>query len=159
MRVLETERKREQRAAAKALNVPPTAQHSKLAALGSCKTGARLVIRFEPAQEHDPRLASALAFLIRLALTAVFAYSAYVRIPHAQTLLKLFGIIDGVIAIALLVGFYTQLAALIGTICTAAWLIKSDWNPYPKSTTALALVMCLSILVLGAGPFAFDLPL
>ena len=99
------------------------------------------------------------AFLIRLALTCIFAYSAYVRLPHAQTLLKVFGVIDGVIALALLVGFYTQLAALIGAICTIAWLVRADWNPYPKSTTALVLVMCLSLLILGAGPFAFDLPL
>ncbi len=99
------------------------------------------------------------AFLIRLALAVLFSYSAYMRIPHAQTLIKVFGIIDALIALALLVGFSTQLAALFGTICTAAWLIKSDWNPYPKSTAALALVMCLSLLIMGAGPFAFDLPL
>jgi len=99
------------------------------------------------------------AFVIRLALTAVFAYSAYTRIPHAQTLLKIFGVIDAIIAIMLLVGFYTQVAALAGLICTIAWLVKADWNPYPKSTTALALMMCLCLLVLGAGPFAFDLPL
>ena len=99
------------------------------------------------------------AFLIRLSLSAVFCYSAYLRIPHAKTLIKVFGVIDGLIAIALLVGFFTQLAALIGAICTIAWLARNDWNPYPKSTTALALIMCLCILVLGAGPFAFDLPL
>lgn len=99
------------------------------------------------------------AFLIRLSLTAIFGYSAYVRIPHASTLLKAFGVIDGLIALALLVGFYTQLAALIGAVCTVAWLAKNEWNPYPKTTTALALVMCLCLLVLGAGPFAFDLPL
>lgn len=99
------------------------------------------------------------AFLIRVALAVVFAYSAYVRIPHAQTMLKVFGVIDGVIALALLVGFYTQLAALLGALCTIAWLVRADWNPYPKTTTTLALVMCLSLLVLGAGPFAFDLPL
>jgi hypothetical protein len=99
------------------------------------------------------------AFLIRLALTAVFAYSAWKRIPSENMLMKIFGGIDAIIALALLVGFYTQLAASIGLVCTAVWLIKSEWNPYPKSTTALALVMCLSILVMGAGPFAFDLPL
>ena len=99
------------------------------------------------------------AFLIRLSLTAVFAYSAWTRIPHAQMLLKVFGVIDGVIAVALLVGFYTQLAALLGALCTVAWLVKSDWNPLPTSTATLALIMCLCLLILGAGPFAFDLPL
>ena len=99
------------------------------------------------------------AFLIRIALAILFGYSAYLRIQDKKTLLKTFGVIDGIIAIALAVGFYTQLAALLGAICTAAWLIKPDWNPYPKSTTALALVMCLCLIILGAGPFAFDLPL
>lgn len=99
------------------------------------------------------------AFLIRLALTAIFAYSAYARIPHGAALIRVFGVIDALIAIMFLIGFSTQLAALAGLICTIAWLVKSDWNPYPKSTAALALVMCLCLLVLGAGPFAFDLPL
>lgn len=99
------------------------------------------------------------AFLIRLALVAVFAYSAYTRVPSERTFLKVFGVIDGIIALALLVGFYTQLAALVGAICAIAWLVKAEWSPYPKSTTALALIMCLSLLILGAGPFAFDLPL
>jgi hypothetical protein len=99
------------------------------------------------------------AFLIRIALAAVFGWSALSRIRHGGALLKAFGVIDALLAAAFLVGFSTQLAAIIGAICTAAWLIKTDWNPYPKSTAALALVMCASLLVLGAGPFAFDLPL
>lgn len=99
------------------------------------------------------------AFLIRISLAVVFAYSAYLRVSQQNMLLKIFGVIDAVIAIGLLVGFSTQLAALLGLICTVAWLVKPDWNPYPRSTTALAAVMCLSLLVLGAGPFAFDLPL
>ena len=104
-------------------------------------------------------LSPAAALLLRLALTAIFAYSAYLRIPHANTTLRIFGVIDAILAVMFLVGFSTQLAAVGGLICTAAWLIKSDWNPYPKSTTALAFVMCLSLLVMGAGPLAFDLPL
>ncbi len=86
------------------------------------------------------------AFLIRLALACVFAYSAYHRIPHGTTLLKVFGVIDALIAIALLIGFSTQLAALVGFICSVAWLAKPEWNPYPKSTTALVAVMCLIYL-------------
>ncbi|MEK7155894.1 MAG: hypothetical protein AAB734_03375 [Patescibacteria group bacterium] len=99
------------------------------------------------------------AFLIRLALTGVFAYSAWTRMKRPETLMKVFGAIDCLVAVAFLIGFSTQLAALVGIACTIAWLIKADWNPYPKSTAALALVMCLCLLVLGAGPFAFDLPL
>lgn len=99
------------------------------------------------------------AFFIRLALAVFFGYSAYTRFPRASTVLKVFGAIDAIIALMLLVGFYTQLAALVAVLCTLSWLARPDWNPYPKSTIALAFVMALSLLVLGAGPFAFDLPL
>jgi hypothetical protein len=99
------------------------------------------------------------AFLIRIALAGVFGYSALSRIRSGNALLKVFGVIDTLLAVAFLLGLSTQLAAAIGMVCTAAWLVRPDWNPYPKSTAALALVMCASLLVLGAGPFAFDLPL
>lgn len=99
------------------------------------------------------------AFIIRLALAIIFGYSAYQRVRGTSTLLKVFGVIDAVVALMFLVGFWTQLAALIGIVCTVSWLLKSDWNPYPRSTALLALVTCASILVMGAGPFAFDLPL
>ena len=99
------------------------------------------------------------AFLIRIALAAVFGYSAATRIRSDRTLLKVFGAVDGVIAVMLLAGIYTQLAAIVGALCTVYWLIKSDVSPLPKSTVALALIMCLSLVVTGAGPFAFDLPL
>ena len=99
------------------------------------------------------------AFIIRLALGAIFAYSAWTRLSKKGASVKTFGVIDGLLAVLLITGAYTQAAALGGLVCTAAWLIKPDWNPYPKTTTALALVMCLSILVMGAGLLAFDLPL
>lgn len=99
------------------------------------------------------------AFLIRIALAAVFGYGAFSRVRSGALLLKIFGAVDALLAAAFLIGFSTQLAAILGTICTVAWLMKPDWSPYPKSTAALALVMCISLLVLGAGPFAFDLPL
>lgn len=99
------------------------------------------------------------ALFIRLALAYIFGRSAIARLRTGTPLLKAFGVIDGALALAFFFGTYTQVAALIGLVCTAAWLLKQSWNPYPRSTTALALVMCLSLLVLGAGPFAFDLPL
>lgn len=99
------------------------------------------------------------AFLIRLSLTGVFGYAAYSRLRNGSNLLKAFGVVDGVLTLMFLLGMSTQLAALIGAFCTLVWLIKSEWSPLPRSTTALAFVMCLSLLVMGAGPFAFDLPL
>lgn len=99
------------------------------------------------------------ALMIRVALSIVFAYSAWQRIPHERSLLKVFGVIDLIIAVLFLAGAYTQIVAIVGALCAAAWLIIPSINPVPRSTAALALVMCLSLLIMGAGPFAFDLPL
>ena len=63
-------------------------------------------------------LAPFAAFLLRIALTAVFGYSAWTRIRSDRVLLKVFGAVDGVVAIMLLLGIYTQLAAIVGTLCT-----------------------------------------
>ena len=99
------------------------------------------------------------AFLIRIALAGIFGYSAWGRLRDTSSLLKVFGIVDGLLAVGLFLGIYSQLAALLGAICAAAWLLKSDWNPYPRSTAALTLIMTISLILTGAGPFAFDLPL
>lgn len=99
------------------------------------------------------------ALMIRVALSAVFAYSAWNRVSEKRLLLKIFGIIDLLIAVLLLAGAYTQIVAILGALCAAAWLIVPSINPIPRSTAALAFVMCLSLLIMGAGPFAFDLPL
>lgn len=104
-------------------------------------------------------LAPFAAFLIRIALAVVFAKSAFARVQKPQPLLKVFGAIDALIAISFFLGMYTQIAALVGTLCALVWLSRPEWNPYPRSTAALVFVMSLSLLVLGAGPFAFDLPL
>ena len=52
---------------APSIELTANGQRVKLSALGGCETGAGLTIRFEPVQEHDRRLVSALAYLIRLA--------------------------------------------------------------------------------------------
>ena len=99
------------------------------------------------------------ALLIRVALSAIFAYSAWQRFHDPRSLLKTYGAIDAALAILLLAGAYTQLAAIVGIICTFAWLVSPSIRPLPLSTAALALVMSLSLLIMGAGPFAYDLPL
>lgn len=99
------------------------------------------------------------ALLVRVALSGVFAYSAWSRIPDERPLLKIFGVIDAIIAVSLLGGAYTQLIAIAAALCTAVWLLTPSIRPVPWSTAALALVMSLSLLLTGAGPFAFDLPL
>lgn len=72
-------------------------------------------------------------------------------------------IFEVAIGVALIVGIYTQLAALLGAVAAIKFLI---WRArYPqffiltRDTSALLLVICLCLLVSGAGAFAFDLPL
>ena len=52
---------------APSIELTANGQRVKLSTLGGCETGAGFTVRFEPVQEHDRRLVSALAYLIRLA--------------------------------------------------------------------------------------------
>ena len=115
--------------------------------------------------------------LLRVAAALVFAYLAYTHFKNkdqiAQTGFPIIGkgewiawlavLIEGAAALGLFLGYYTQISAIVG----AAVAIKSSfWSgKYPdffilsRSTSFLLLIICLSLLVTGAGKLAFDLPL
>lgn len=102
------------------------------------------------------------AFLIRIAAAIVFGNIAYHHVTRDERAwVKLLGGVEAVVAAMFFVGFLTQLAALVGlvllgTVLYLGWLSR----PATRETAWwLMLVMCISLLVLGAGPFAFDLPL
>lgn len=99
------------------------------------------------------------ALLVRVALAALFAHVAWRRLNTGMMLLKYFAALDGLIALALFFGFFTQLAALAAALCIAAWFFVSTWRPVPVSTVLLALIMAFSLILTGPGPFGFDLPL
>jgi uncharacterized membrane protein HdeD (DUF308 family) len=103
-------------------------------------------------------LAPFAALFMRVSVAAVFAYSASRRM-QGSGLLLLFGAIDVAITLVLFVGLSTQLAGLVAALCLITWLVAPSWSPLPRSTVALALVMALSLVITGPGPFAFDLPL
>lgn len=67
--------------------------------------------------------------------------------------------LEGLAAVGLALGSFTQLAALAALIIFALWLFLSKVRPYPLSTTLLAGTIAVVLLLGGAGPFAFDLPL
>lgn len=73
------------------------------------------------------------------------------------------GIITELIGLALLVGYGTQLAAIVGMIIALKHVSLSKrygaLRPLARSTYMLLFLMCLSLLISGAGPFGFDLPL
>ncbi|OHB18814.1 MAG: hypothetical protein A2854_03045 [Parcubacteria group bacterium RIFCSPHIGHO2_01_FULL_56_18] len=104
-------------------------------------------------------LAPLAAFVIRIASGLVIARIAYRHVFMPATAMRILGIIEGIVAILLIAGAYTQAAALVAAIVIVLALILPAYRTLPRSTLALLLVMALSLLVTGAGPFAFDLPL
>jgi uncharacterized membrane protein YphA (DoxX/SURF4 family) len=72
-------------------------------------------------------------------------------------------IIDLLLAVMLFLGWSTQLAALVGTIVSLkhAWAAGRYplWSPKSRSVYILAAIICISLLVTGAGAYAMDLPL
>lgn len=80
-----------------------------------------------------------------------------------EILVSIFGFIEIIGGIALIAGFYTQIAALVFAVITfielyieqrESSLLKRDFVFY-----LLLFVIALSLLFTGAGFFAFDLPL
>jgi hypothetical protein len=64
---------------------------------------------------------------------------------------------------SLFVGLYTQIGAILGVLLSFKLMYfvsrKKYIAPYDYLTYALLVAICLSLLLLGAGAFAFDLPL
>ncbi|MBI2612965.1 hypothetical protein HYW59_04145 [Candidatus Kaiserbacteria bacterium] len=98
-------------------------------------------------------------FLIRVALGVLFASTAWAHIRRTDIASRGLSILEFALAAALLAGAWTQPAALLGSIVAAVWLFQPTSRVYQLSTVLLALVMSLSLIVTGAGAFAFDLPL
>jgi putative oxidoreductase len=85
------------------------------------------------------------------------------RIPKPKLAVKIFGSIEVLGGIMLLVGFYTQIAALVLALFTFAEtyieykqpeILKRNFVFY-----MLLLAILISLLFSGAGAFALDLPL
>ena len=115
--------------------------------------------------------------LIRVAVACAFFYAAYATHKHRDAAAHLrFPFIGtaswagnftmlmyAAIGLMLLLGSYTQIAALLGGITSIKGLLLGKrfeaLFPYSRSTYILLLVMCLSLLISGAGARALDLPL
>lgn len=99
------------------------------------------------------------ALVIRLTLAGLFAHDAWQRLYSPEK--NIMSIVSSLaVSICFCIGLWTQLIALL----TALTLIVSLFVPrmrlhYPSSTLFLASIMALTLLLTGAGPFAFDLPL
>ncbi|MEK7117417.1 MAG: DoxX family protein [Patescibacteria group bacterium] len=85
------------------------------------------------------------------------------KISRASVVLKILAVIEIVGGILLIVGAWTQLAALILTLFTTAVFFIEYRDPSILKRNLpfylLLLSITLSLLFSGAGAFAFDLPL
>ena len=105
-------------------------------------------------------------FIIRIILGITLAYFGYRKTIEkgnsSGSNSKLYGIVEIVIAVFLIIGLFTQLAALINAIIL---IIKIGHKISEKKFLSdginyylLLFAMALSIIFTGAGAFAFDLP-
>jgi uncharacterized membrane protein YphA (DoxX/SURF4 family) len=118
------------------------------------------------------------ATILRLGAGVSFIYIGYallmrrdelhkIRLPiigHPPlSLIWIAGILTALDGLALLAGFGTQLAAIIGMLIALKHIsLSGRWaevRPFARSTYALLFLICLTLLVTGAGPLGFDLPL
>ena len=97
--------------------------------------------------------------ILRIGLALVFFSDAKKYWSRKQKMWLADGV-AAVIGILILVGYGTQVAALLGVGYLAFVYYKKDHESvfHHNSTAFLALAMLLSLLVTGAGAIAFDLP-
>lgn len=85
------------------------------------------------------------------------------RIPRAEMAVKIFGYLEIITGAMLVLGLYTQIAALILTIITFFEAYIEYKEPVILKRNLifyiLLLTITLSLLFSGAGAFAIDLPL
>ena len=103
--------------------------------------------------------------LIRQALGAVVIYWSYraLRYSKTDTKEKITAVIEGLAGILLVIGLWTQLAAMVVAIDLIVRLVgrimKKSFLTDGVNYYLILLVLALSLLVTGAGWMAFDLGL
>lgn len=85
------------------------------------------------------------------------------KVPNPQLTLKILSVVEIVGGVMLILGFYTQIAALVLALFTFAETYIEYKEPEVLKRNLVFYVMLLaillSLLLSGAGAFAFDLPL
>jgi len=119
--------------------------------------------------------------LLRLGVALILLWSAWQALRHrhrraalpfhifenAPWIPYVAALAEAALAAMFIAGWYTQIAALLGIAGALKYAIYRRWWPsalevyFPISPGAafLMFVICLSLLISGAGAVAFDLPL
>lgn len=84
---------------------------------------------------------------------------AWKHFSAPENSIRAFGVLEIALSAALALGIWTQGVALVGVVRILLDIFMPRLRVLPLSTTLLSLVMFLSLVVTGAGVFAFDLPL
>jgi len=115
--------------------------------------------------------------LLRVTAGFVFLYLAYVHfskrravaeelstlVGGAGMIIPIYSLLELLLAVSLIIGAWTQLSAIVGAIIAIKMLIVrkklNALKPLSELSYVLLAVICISLIVSGAGAFAFDLPL
>ncbi|MDE2233157.1 MAG: hypothetical protein KGJ90_03400 [Patescibacteria group bacterium] len=103
--------------------------------------------------------------MIRIVLGFVFVFWAYRAFKHkgASTNMKILASAEAIAGILLVIGLYTQAAALFAALDLLVRLVdriqKRAFLTDGVNYYLILLVMAVSLMFIGAGFFAFDLPL
>ena len=115
--------------------------------------------------------------IVRVAAAALFLYAGYIHWQKREAISNTaFPIVGKSPVVAwvsvvfhlgvgamLLFGYYTQIAALLGLVGSLKGLVLAKAYAgvffYSRATYILLAAICFSLLLSGAGAFAFDLPL
>lgn len=115
--------------------------------------------------------------LLRVAAALVFLYVAYYHLVHkdeiARTRFPIIGagawivwvavLVEILVALGLFFGAWTQVAALVGALVGLKYSLWAGRYPsyfiLSRTASILLIVICLSLMLTGAGAMAFDVPL
>ena len=103
--------------------------------------------------------------LIRLTLAGILIFWAIkgLRDPKQSNQMKLLDVLEGLLGIMLVIGLWTQVAALILVVgflvCIVGQVKNKKFLTNGVNYMLILLILALSLLFTGPGIFAFDYPL
>lgn len=96
-------------------------------------------------------------FLFRVTLATVLGYAARGHVQMSEIRMRALAAVEFIIAGFILAGLWTQAAALAAVIVAGIWFFF-PMRTYAVSTILLSALIAISLIITGAGRFAFDLP-
>jgi uncharacterized membrane protein YphA (DoxX/SURF4 family) len=103
-------------------------------------------------------------FLLRITLGCVLIFWSYGKLrSRKNTGMTIVGTVDGIIGVLLVIGLYVQVAVLVSAVILFFRIIKKIQTRSLFTDGVnyyfILFIISLSLLVLGPGILAFDLPL